>query len=329
MELLKRYLRQHLRWVLAFLGSLCVFAAVFALYRLPLKALLYPAVLCSMLFLLLGILHFLSVRKHHLQQQEMLRQIRLLPAELPESTSIEAEDYRQMVLALYRALAEQDAENAARRKETLEYFTLWAHQIKTPLAAMRLQLQNEDTPTARQLRSELSRTEQYVDMVLAYLRLGGAATDYVFRRCELDDIVRQAVRRFSGEFILRRLQLRYEPLCVTVLTDEKWLTFVMEQLLSNALKYTREGTISICMEAPLTLCIADTGIGIAPEDLPRIFDWGYTGFNGRTDQRASGIGLYLCRRICDNLGIGIQASSEAGKGTVIRLELRQYDLNAE
>ena len=329
MGLLKRYLRSHLAWMLAFAGCLLIFAGVFALYRLPLRAVLYPAGLCLLLLSIVGAVQFLSLRKRHLTMQEMLRQAALAPDELPETRSIEAEDYRRMVLALRQELQEEKHEGLRQRRETLDYFTLWAHQIKTPIAAMGLQLQNEDMPTARQLRSELSRTEQYADMVLAYLRLDGEGTDYVFRRCELDDILRQAVRRFSGEFILRRLRLDYRPAEVTVLTDEKWLLFVVEQLLSNALKYTREGTISIYMEAPLTLCIADTGIGIAPEDLPRIFERGYTGLNGHCDKRASGIGLYLCQRVCRQLGIGIRADSEVGKGTAVHLELRQYDLHAE
>ena len=150
----------------------------------------------------------------------------------------------------------------------LDYYTLWAHQIKTPIASMRLSLQQEDTPKARQLLQELSRAEQYVGMVMVYLRLTDGGSDFVLRTCDLDAIVRQAVRRFAGEFITRKLKLCYEPLNAACVTDEKWLLFVVEQVLSNALKYTREGSITITMEHPKTLVIRDTGIGIAPEDLP-------------------------------------------------------------
>ena len=111
-----------------------------------------------------------------------------------------------------------------------------------------------------------------------------------------------------------------------VVTDEKWLSFVIEQLLSNALKYTASGGITISLEQPATLCIRDTGIGIAAEDLPRVFEKGYTGYNGRSDKRASGIGLYLCRRICYNLGHAISIESEAGCGTVVKLDLAQKSL---
>ena len=166
-------------------------------------------------------------------------------------------------------------------------------------------------------------------MVLAYLRLDSESTDYVIRECALDDVVRLAVRRFAGEFIARKLSLEYAPLNTRVLTDEKWLGFVVEQVLSNALKYTREGGVSIYMEPPATLCIRDTGIGIAPDALPRIFENGFTGINGRIDQRATGIGLHLCRRICRNLGHGITAESEHDRGTTIRIDLSRNDFKVE
>ena len=199
---------------------------------------------------------------------------------------------------------------------------MWVHQIKTPIASMRLSLQQEDTPQARRLLQELSRAEQYVEMVMVYLRLTGGS-DLVLREYELDAIVRRAVRRFAGEFIGRKLKLCYEPLNVSCVTDEKWLLFVIEQVLSNALKYTRAGSITIELEAPKTLVIRDTGIGVAPEDLPRIFEKGYTGYNGRGDQKASGLGLYLCRTICKRLGHTITASSVPDHGTAIRITLEQ------
>ena len=194
---------------------------------------------------------------------------------------------------------------------------------------MRLHLQSEDTAQSRRLLQELKRIERYVEMVLTFLRLGSDSTDYVIKSYDLDSIVRPAVKQFAGEFISKKLTLRYEPLSASVITDEKWLSFVIEQIISNAVKYTDSGGVSLYMEAPQTLCIADTGIGIAPEDLPRIFENGYTGFNGRTDKRASGIGLYLCRQICSKLGHGLSASSEVGKGTVIRIDLSRQPITME
>ena len=145
---------------------------------------------------------------------------------------------------------------------------LWAHQIKTPIAAMRLLLQEEDTERSRELGAELFRIEQYVEMDLNYARLNSHSTDFIIRSCPLDDIVRQALRKYAPLFVRQKLSLSWEPTGHTVLTDEKWLVFVLEQLLSNALKYTPSGTISLYVEDPLTLVIEDTGIGIAAEDLP-------------------------------------------------------------
>lgn len=214
-------------------------------------------------------------------------------------------------------------------RDMVDYYTLWAHQIKTPIASMGLQLQSQDTPLTRQLSVELARIGQYVEMVLVFLRLDSQSTDYVFREYALDEILRRSLRSFAGEFISRRLKLCYTPTELKVVTDEKWLSFVVEQVLSNALKYTPEGSVSIYAEEPATLCIRDTGIGIAPEDLPRIFERSYTGYQGRADHRASGIGLYLCKLICDRLGHTIRAESRVGEGTVIRIGLEQTRVEAE
>lgn len=212
--------------------------------------------------------------------------------------------------------------------DTIEYYTVWAHQIKTPIAAMKLTLQNEDTQAARQLFAELFRIEQYVDMVMAYLRLNSKTTDFVFREFEIDRIIKNSVKRFSSEFINRKIKLEYTPTDSKLITDEKWFSFVFEQILSNALKYTpSDGTIKIYMKDGKSLCISDTGIGIDEADLPRIFEKGYTGANGRTDMRASGIGLYLCKNICEKLGCGLSVRSETGKGTEVTINFEQYDLN--
>ena len=234
-----------------------------------------------------------------------------------------------MIRALQREVSDLETRTGARFQDMMEYYTMWAHQIKTPIASMKVTLQNEDSPLSRRLSTELFHIEQYVDMVLAFLRLDSDSTDYVFREQDLDGIVRQSVVRFAGEFIDRKLSLNCPPLETTVVTDEKWLSFVLEQLLSNALKYTRKGGISISLQPAKTLCIADTGIGIAPEDLPRVFEKGYTGLNGRADKRASGLGLYLCRQICHRLGIELRIECQVGEGTRVFLDLEQYDLRTE
>ena len=155
-----------------------------------------------------------------------------------------------------------------------------------------------ESPEHRAMGAELFRMEQYVDMVLQYLRLDGGENDLVITRCDLDELIREAVRRYGPQFVLRKLSLHYEPTERTVVTDRKWFVCILEQLLSNAIKYTPEGCITIRLEGDC-LRISDTGIGIAPEDLPRIFEKGYTGENGRLERTSSGLGLYLVRLILE------------------------------
>ena len=318
------YLRAQRRGML-FWGFCClIFTVSFALYGLPLGAVLYPAALCAAAG---GIILLLSLRKSRAVCQElslMQHHPANLPDELPAAQSPQEQAYQALLLALHADRQKLKSNMNARYHDMTEYYTVWAHQIKTPIAAIRLALQNEDTPLSRRLTGEVGRVEQYVQMALTYLRLGSDSSDYVIRSCALDDIVRPAVRRFAGEFIQRKIQLNYQMLNYTVITDEKWLGFVVEQVLSNALKYTPQGSVSIYMEPEGVLCIRDTGIGIVPEDLPRVFEKGYTGYNGLSHRKASGLGLYLCREILTRLGHSVSAESQVDHGTTIRIDLRQH-----
>ncbi len=323
MELFLQYIKQRRKLIV--FGVLCglIFLVSFLLYHLPVKAVLYPVILCVGIGVVFAILDFRKVQK----KQEALHTIRTLTdvvsGRLPRIEGVEDAAYQEILSLIGQEQNELRMGFEKQSMEMIDYYTLWAHQIKTPIASMRLTLQNEDSPLARKLMAELFHIEQYVEMVLVFLRLDSKTTDYLFREYPLDEIIRQAVKKFAGEFIGRKLSLEYEPVDVKVITDEKWLSFVIEQVLSNALKYTPSGKITISMEKDRVLCIRDTGMGIAPEDLPRIFEKGYTGYQGRQDKRASGIGLYLCKRICRNLGHGIRAESVPGQGTVIRIDLNQ------
>ena len=294
------------------------------------QAVLYPAAICGAL----GVLFLISDIRRERSKHRRLCELEALPAPLmsgfPEWESPAEEDYRRIIERLREEMADLGNQMNRRYEEMIDYYTAWVHQIKTPIASMRLTFQNEDSALSRKAAGDLFRIEQYVEMVLVFLRLDSESTDYVFREYDVDGMIRQAVRRFSSQFIDKKLRLVYEPVRLSVITDEKWLLFVLEQVLSNAVKYTPSGgCVTIDLEAPATLCVRDTGIGIAPEDLPRIFEKGYTGRNGRSDKRASGLGLYLCRRICGQLGHRITANSSPDSGTVIRIRLDQKKLDVE
>lgn len=335
MRFIFSYIWQRRRGIFLFFLFCAIFAGSFLLYHLPVAAVFYPALLCGLIGLLYLTADFHRVRQRYGRLQRLCGELDVyrndlaLLWELPNGETLEDNGYRQLISLLVEAGRNQEDAYRARAQDMVDYYTAWVHQIKTPIASMRLKLQNEDTEFSRTLSGDLFRIEQYVEMVLCYLRLDSQSTDYVFREYDLDGIVRQAVKKYAGEFISRKISLRYEPLCATVLTDEKWLLFVLEQVLSNALKYTQEGSVTISLEVPKTLCVCDTGIGIAPEDLPRIFEKGYTGCNGRADKRASGLGLYLSQRICKNLGHTLAAESEVGAGTVIRIGLQERKTRVE
>lgn len=328
MSFFKGYLKERWKRLLMLLLFVCIFAVSFWFYRLPVRAVMYPCALCLLFGAVFVVYDITKAYRRHKFFEELHRRNTELISALPEPEGITDYDYQQLISVLKEKIAEITAQTDSRIRDTVDYYTVWAHQIKTPIAAMRLTLQKEDVPEARRLASELSRIEQYVEMVLVFVRLGSDYSDYVFARQDIDEIIRNSVKKFASEFIDRRIRLEYDSVDIQAVTDEKWFAFVVEQLLSNALKYTREGSIKIYSEGKV-LCIKDTGIGIAPEDLPRVFDKGYTGCNGRTDRRASGLGLYLCRRICQNLGIDISISSTVGEGTTVRLDLGQYKLGKE
>ena len=326
MALFRAYIKQHRKIIFALILFCAVFCLSFFLYRLPMGAVIYPVLICAALGLIFIIADFLHTKRKHSQLSGTKKLTAAMITSLPDIESVEEEDYQDIIKALQEEITCLNTSSSARYQELMEYYTVWVHQIKTPITSMRLTLQNEDTQLFRKIKSDLFQIEQYVEMVLAFMRLDSDFTDYVLREYSIDSIVKQAVTKFATEFIDRKIQLNYEPTDKFVITDEKWLSFVIEQLLSNALKYTRTGSIKIYLREPMTLCIEDSGIGIAPDDLPRIFEKGYTGYNGRKDKKASGLGLYLCKRVCNNLGIGISVTSELDKGTVVHIDLEQYDL---
>ena len=320
MKLFFSYLKSRIRVLILYVVIACVFAASYLLFDMPSIAVLYPLSMSLAIGIIVVIIDFIIFRNRH---------EKLISEELPSPRDKIEEDYQLIIDKLKEEADLSKMKASEDYNNMIEYYTVWAHQIKTPIAAMRLNLQSEDTESARRLMGDLARIEAYVEMVLTFIRLDSDSTDYLIKKYDLDEIIRPAIRKYSKEFILKKLKLEYESVDYKVLTDSKWLSFIIEQVISNSVKYTSEGYVKIYMSSPGVLCIEDSGIGIREEDLPRIFENGYTGFNGREDKRASGIGLYLCKRIADNLGHKISAESKQGEGTKIFLDMKRKEIGIE
>lgn len=329
MEFLKSYFKYKYLQIVFYLFSAALLIFSFFILELNMRAALYPLALISVVGLGALIIDIRKAYKMHKEYERAKNYFYELSDDMPKSTSINEDDLKEIIRNLSEYSDQKSDEAYTKYSDMIEYYTVWCHQIKTPIAAMRLTLHNEDSSFSRQLKGNLDRIESYVDMVLAYLRLDSDTTDYVIKDYDLDTIVKGCIKKFSREFIDRKLSMNYTDLNMQVLTDEKWLSFVIEQIISNALKYTKEGSISVYGKDGHTLCIKDTGIGIDPADLPRVFDNGFTGFNGRSDKKASGIGLYLCKRTCKALGHKIYITSEVGVGTCVYIDLSKADLKVE
>ncbi len=255
---------------------------------------------------------------------------RMAEVGLPEPSDALEGDYSRLLTELSAAYGDLKKKLATAQNDLLEYYTLWVHQIKTPIAALRLILAraergpNGETDTVGLIRQELFKIERYADMALRYIKLSDLASDLVIEKFSLGEVVHESVKKFGILFIYQRLSLEIEPMEAVVTSDKGWLAFILEQIISNAVKYTSTGGIKIYMENG-RLVVKDSGLGIRPEDLPRVFAKGYTGYNGRLDGRASGLGLYLAKKAADALGLAIRIESRVGEGTKVSLEFPEPD----
>ena len=348
MKLFLDYISKIKFYIILQLFPVMLAEIIFFLYQLPIE----PMVYVTVFWLITGICACLNGLYRYRKKVEQLELIAAAPdINLSQMDSPVGQDERfQQEIMQQLNQMRIDVENASQKssEDMTDYYTMWAHQIKTPIFALRLLLQ-ESTEENKEKLSELFKIEQYVEMVLGYLRTEDMSSDLKLSRCSLDRIIRDQIHKYAGIFVSKKLTLTYESISQDVLTDEKWLGFVIGQILSNALKYTRTGGIRIYLEKKLsldtddvsisirndgcnkvenlTLIIEDTGIGIRAEDIPRIFEKGYTGVNGRDDNRATGIGLYLSNKIMRKLGHRLYITSTEGKGTKVFLEFSVEDLN--
>ena len=324
MEILKSYLKKNIKVYILFIVFIFIFFIMFYLYNLPLEALIYTGSFCFLAALIASISDYAnykeSYKKLNFLEQNILNDLDALP----KSLDIRIDYYHKIIEKLYEELEKLTQENRQKNTDMVDYYSMWVHQIKTPIAAMNFLLDNEEVDQ-KILQQELFKIERYVEMVLTYIRLDSISSDYVITKINLDEVVKDSVKKYATIFINKKIKLNYVSHETMVISDKKWLSFAFEQILGNSVKYSNangEITIETCENK---LVIEDRGIGIKEEDLPRIFEKGFTGFNGRYEKKSSGLGLYLCKKTLDKLGHHIEISSKVGEGTRIEITFPKED----
>ncbi|MCP9015884.1 sensor histidine kinase [Streptococcus sp. CF8_St5-17] len=314
------YLRSRIRLLVFIFLISCLALAFHILFTNLGSYFLYFFLLCSFLTLLFFIWDILV--EAEVYRKEMLYSERE-PTSPLECALAEKLDEREA--ELYQKKSE--AEN--RYNDLVDYYTLWVHQIKTPIAASKLLVSEvADRQLKQQLEQEIFKIDSYTNLVLQYLRLESFHDDLVLKKENIEDLVKEVIRKYAIFFIQKGLSVDLHDLDRRIVTDKKWLLVVIEQILSNSLKYTNEGGVEVYMEGS-DLCIKDTGIGIKNSDRLRVFERGFSGYNGRMTQQSSGLGLYLTQKISQELGHQIRIESELGQGTTVRIKFAEVNLLIE
>ncbi len=318
-KLLNEYLKMKKTSIIGILGVYAILFVFVYLYRIPIEVILYPFILTIVFVLIVSLFDYVKYKEKVNKIIQICNDISSCYSVKINDKNIFDEYYLDIINELLKENRKQVSQFQKKVSDVNDYFSIWVHQIKTPIASMKLKIDNEQMDLL-QLASDLNRIDHYVDLVLSFLKFDEEKIDLYFRKTDVDKIMRESLKKFSNDFIIKKIRLDYKLSKREVLTDEKWLSFVFDQLLSNALKYTDKGTISIYYDEDSCLCIKDSGIGIALADIERLFEKGFTGYNGRQYKKASGIGLYMCKRMCDKLNIGISIESVVNEYTLVKLK---------
>lgn len=334
----KAYIKEHIRYAFVYGAGIFILFFLAGLYGYDeaLANMSYGLVLICFFGSIYAVYDYVCYKKKCLRLADAALKEGESESSLPIADNLSEAIYQEILAGKEQEVRRMITEYDEKKRDMADYYTMWIHQIKTPIAAMHLLLEDAEETSEeqaiRQASEELFKIEQYAEMALHYARLDSLTSDLAFKRYDLHEIAKQAVRKYAVLFIGSGLTFTMEEFSLKAVTDEKWMSFVIEQVLSNAIKYTKTGGIFIYganaagerQTGEVTyMVIEDTGIGIRKEDLPRIFERGFTGYNGRMDKKSTGIGLYLCHQIMGRLGAAIRVESKEGEGTKVLLGFLQ------
>ncbi len=337
MNYCKAYIKENGKWIAAVLANGLMMAAIMYMNKIPVSEILYGVLVCVTVAVVIVAVRFSHYYDRCKELEQLARVITVSSDGMEAPKYLYETQYQTCIKYLEQENNKIQNEMLDRQQDMAEYYSMWVHQIKTPIAALKLLIDEESmcdssVHNTAQKQQELFRIEQYVNMALQYMRLDSQSHDFVIRKVCVDEVLKASIHKYARQFVHKKLGLSYESSPICAVTDEKWIGFVIEQLLSNAIKYTLSGKITIevieqeqktqedATTKKVHIAITDTGIGIRAEDLPRICEKGYTGCNGhdfcaQKERQSTGIGLYLCNRILNKLGHQLYITSTEGVGT--------------
>lgn len=315
------YLATLKKSIIVYLLCTLSVALTIYLYELPLSLFLDTLLFSLVIIIIFGVYGFLSYRKTYKLYENMDQQVQNLSNEQINKLITPKTDLDRMIIKLLQDILTEKKrlvlEQEVAYDELLNYYSLWSHQIKTPLSVLSL-LAQTNNPNPKDISRELFKVDEYLRMMLHYLKMPTISQDLTFKKHSLEKMIHDSLKKYATFFIQKDLSLDLSISDTKITTDEKWFEFIFEQILFNALKYTTSGTITI-YNTQNSLVISDTGIGILSQDLPRIFERGYTGFNGNVDKKATGLGLHMSQQIASHLGIVISIESVIDQGTTVTI----------
>lgn len=326
MKYVRFYLKENVARIILTSIIIVISLIIMNLYRIPFENIMYiMEVDITIIIIYVAYEFYIFCRKIKILEKYICVDEIYEMNDLKADSYIE-EEYLKILKRLLKQKAEIITDKEKSMKEMQDYYAVWAHQIKTPIAASNLLIQTMESENIdiKELKIEMFKIEFYVDAVMNFLKLEDITSDYVFKKYNISTMVNKSVKRFATQFINKKISLIIDSIDREIYTDEKWYCYIVEQILSNSVKYTgKNGHVKIYIEGEHNLVIEDNGIGISEEDIPRIMEKGFTGFNGRMNKKSTGIGLYLCNSAAGKLGIKIHIDSEVGKGTKVVLMLNQ------
>lgn len=320
-QFIKGFLETYTYYYIAGLVMVGIFLGTFYLEDIPMHLFTNALIFILFLGMIITCWLFYHAYEKHSRLRTMLRNIEALNIhKLPKRTLTE-KDFKEIIMRLEQVHHNELTTLKSEQQEMIDYYGMWSHQIKVPLAVLDLMVQTNEIDVET-MKDELMYVNQYIEMILQYIRMNQLQTDYLFKEVAIEKMVKRSIKKYARFFIKKNLSITIEEINGAVISDEKWLEFVFEQLLFNAIKYTQVGGVTIQFKDN-KLSITDTGIGILPEDLPRIFESGFTGFNGRLDKKASGLGLFMSKQILSKFGDEITIQSEINVGTTVTIHFHE------